>query len=267
MVERKTYRLVFFAHKRRRRKWPRGTDAFRCFRKRYGLPLFFSSRLLLRSPPFPPLISLSLSRFEFVYIEPTATLDARVGWRRQRRCRPIATTKDLPTASNREEEPLDQKRCSLYFSNRFSRSARLLVFALLNYRPFLPSFVLLPPFFDSIFPIRSKKQRQECDRVSTWLTLLLFLSLFLSFSLSYSRSTWSTRHEKKKKKRSFRIPQNFNLPLSFDSTIDKNESRLWINKKTFAHFTYGRFSAHGKKSRSTFFRSRSAYSSKSVEGG
>lgn len=226
MVERKTYRLVFFAHKRRRRKWPRGTDAFRCFRKRYGLPLFFSSRLLLRSPPFPPLISLSLSRFEFVYIEPTATLDARVGWRRQRRCRPIATTKDLPTASNREEEPLDQKRCSLYFSNRFSRSARLLVFALLNYRPFLPSFVLLPPFFDSIFPIRSKKQRQECDRVSTWLTLLLFLSLFLSFSLSYSRSTWSTRHEKKK--------ENVH-PVKFQSTFifrldDRQERIATLNK-------------------------------------
>lgn len=171
-------------------------------------------------------LSLSLSRFEFVYIEPTATLDARVGWRRQRRCRPIATTKDLPTASNREEEPLDQKRCSLYFSNRFSRSARLLVFALLNYRPFLPSFVLLPPFFDSIFPIRSKKQRQECDRVSTWLTLLLFLSLFLSFSLSYSRSTWSTRHEKKK--------ENVH-PVKFQSTFifrldDRQERIATLNK-------------------------------------
>ena len=192
----------------------------------------FSLFLLASLTTFASLSSLDLSlslslrvRVHRAHVY-TATLDARVGWRRQRRCRPIATTKDLPTASNREEEPLDQKRCSLYFSNRFSRSARLLVFALLNYRPFLPSFVLLPPFFDSIFPIRSKKQRQECDRVSTWLTLLLFLSLFLSFSLSYSRSTWSTRDKKKK--------ENVH-PVKFQSTFifrldDRQERIATLNK-------------------------------------
>lgn len=185
MVERKTYRLVFFAHKRRRRKWPRGIDAFRCFRKRYFL-LSFSPRVsyYVRLPFLPWSLSLSLSRFEFVYIEPTATLDARVGWRRQRRCRPIATTKDLPTASNREEEPLDQKRCSLYFSNRFSRSARLLVFALLNYRPFLPSFFSFP---FSILSFRFDRRNNDRNAIAYplgWLFFSSFLSFFLSLSLT-----------------------------------------------------------------------------------